>query len=155
MAAAQTLKEIIGCDLPLEEKIVLALAQHGNDDDITICDVGHRHLIPIAIAMLCNGTSPRTLCLRRNNIGTEGIAALAAALRNSSLKTLNLWDDTIGAEGAAALADALKENLSLQTLHLWNNNIGAEGAVALADALKGNSHTRTISDKKRGKKRAE
>ena len=83
-------------------------------------------------------------CLRLdlgwNNIGDEGAAALAGALKtNTALTTPYLWHNNIGDEGAAALAGALKTNTALTTLELWHNNIGDEGAAALAGALKTNT----------------
>ena len=89
-------------------------------------------------------------CLRlnlwNNNIGHEGAAALAGALKtNTTLTTLNLLENNIGHEGAAALAGALKTNAALTTLILsWNNNIGDEGAAALAGALKTNTALTTL-----------
>jgi Ran GTPase-activating protein (RanGAP) involved in mRNA processing and transport len=90
-------------------------------------------------------TSLQKLDLGSNNIGAEGAASLADALKaNTSLQILDLRYNVIGASGAAgaagaaALADALKANTSLQTLYLGVNNIGTEGAAAIADALKVN-----------------
>ena len=68
-----------------------------------------------------------------NDIGAEGAAALADALKeNTTLTALYLNGNDIGAEGAAALVDALKENTTLTTLlYLNGNDIDDEGAAAV------------------------
>ncbi|KAH7054878.1 hypothetical protein BKA57DRAFT_452489 [Linnemannia elongata] len=47
--------------------------------------------------------------------------------------------NSIGSDGVKALAGALKTNKTLTTLDLMCNSIGSNGAKALAEALKTNS----------------
>ena len=65
-----------------------------------------------------------------------GAAALAAALSTSALTHLHLARCDIGAEGAAALAAAMRGCDTLTHLFLdGNGRVGDEGAKALADAF--------------------
>lgn len=51
-----------------------------------------------------------------NNVGPEGITALAGALRgNDTLRTLELGYNPIGEKGAQALADVVKYDLKVRT----------------------------------------
>ena len=72
------------------------------------------------IASLVTGNKVLTnLVLLNNNIGDEGAAALASALRvNGVLKTLDLRYNGIGNEGAAALGKALEVDGVLNTLYI-------------------------------------
>ena len=80
-----------------------------------------------------------TLDLSCNQIGAEGAAALAEALKVSyTLTTLYLSSNQIGTEETAALAEALKVNCTLKDLDLGYNHIGDEGAAVLAEALEVN-----------------
>ncbi|CAK0835979.1 unnamed protein product, partial [Prorocentrum cordatum] len=97
------------------------------------------------VAVLAAVALPRLqmLNLSENNVGDEGAAALAAALRAPgalpSLQELHLGRNRVGDEGAAALAAALRAPgalPSLQTLNLRFNRVGDEGAAALAAALR-------------------
>ena len=70
------------------------------------------------------------------NIGDEGAAAIAEALKtNTTLTKLCLNTNNIGDEGARALYESLKSNSTLTTLNLSYNNISDEGAVAIANML--------------------
>eukprot|EP01094_Clydonella_sp_ATCC50884_P000033 TRINITY_DN10025_c1_g1_i3.p2 TRINITY_DN10025_c1_g1~~TRINITY_DN10025_c1_g1_i3.p2 ORF type:complete len:123 (-),score=9.81 TRINITY_DN10025_c1_g1_i3:322-690(-) len=71
--------------------------------------------------------------------------ALARLRTNDpSLTRLDLARINIGPEGAAHLADALRVNTSLERLDLWGNNIGPEGAAHLADALRVNTSLKRL-----------
>ena len=81
--------------------------------------------------------------LNHNNVGDEGMVAIADALKlsNSLLaKCTDVWlnNNSIGDEGVCALADSLKAGAmpKLHKLYLNDNNIGDEGAGALADAIR-------------------
>ncbi|CAK0835981.1 unnamed protein product [Prorocentrum cordatum] len=96
-------------------------------------------------AVLASVALPRlqSLDLSGNNVGDEGAAALAAALRAPgalpSLQKLDLRSNNVGDEGAAALAAALRAPGALprlQELDLSHNRVGDEGAAALAAALR-------------------
>jgi len=78
------------------------------------------------VALQFFGSNPTIIVWRTgrdNQIGNEGIKALAEALpgaRLSSLQTLGLWNNRIGDEGAKALFEALPRAAlgSLQQLSL-------------------------------------
>lgn len=75
-------------------------------------------------------------------VGDAGASQLAAALSHSScsLVLLNLYDCNIGVDGGAALAGALRTNRTLTALNVGaNKGIGDKGALLLFDALKTNS----------------
>lgn len=58
-----------------------------------------------------------TLDLGGNNVGSEGIKILAAAIRDSlTLRSLDLSYNPIGADGAAAISDVCKYDLKVFTL---------------------------------------
>merc|ERR1711935_891722 len=56
-----------------------------------------------------------------------------------AVTSLGLGFNNIGVDGAAAIAEALKTNTAVTTLYLGGNNIGVAGAVAIAEALKTNT----------------
>ena len=79
----------------------------------------------------------KNLDLHGNNIGSEGVVALADGLKScNNLQILNLYSNNIGVEGAVALADGLKSCNNLHKLYLSDNSIGDEGLEVLADGLK-------------------
>ncbi len=62
---------------------------------------------------------------------------IASALRgDTSLQSLDIGGNNIGPEGITALAEALKGNENLTTLELGYNPIGEAGAKALAAVIK-------------------
>ncbi|KAL1512428.1 hypothetical protein AB1Y20_005683 [Prymnesium parvum] len=61
------------------------------------------------------------------------------ALRHCPALPLSHTQNNIGAEGAAHIAEALKTNTSLTSLNLRGTNIGAEGAAHIAEVLKTNA----------------
>ena len=79
------------------------------------------------------------LDLRGNNVGDEGVAALAASLSvvNETLTNLDLGYNEIKDKGAYALAQALKNNgaASINTLGVANNYFTKFGEVALTEAV--------------------
>lgn len=78
----------------------------------------------------------QVLDLSKNNMGKEGIKALAEVLpRNHILEVLDLSKNQMGVSGANELAQALKGNKSLTMLNLFNNKIGYDGAKALAEKV--------------------
>jgi Ran GTPase-activating protein (RanGAP) involved in mRNA processing and transport/ankyrin repeat protein len=86
------------------------------------------------------------LRLERNGVGAGGARALSAALlaRGAALQHLDLSNNELGVEGAAVLADALKSNTTLRTLLLWRNRVGTDGAEAFAEALRCNGSLRCL-----------
>jgi Ran GTPase-activating protein (RanGAP) involved in mRNA processing and transport len=82
-----------------------------------------------------NNTTLIDLSLCLDEVGHEGVLAVAAALiKNRALARFELRDAG-GDSGATALAMALHQNTSLQELCLWRNSIGSIGASSLAAAL--------------------
>ena len=99
-------------------------------------------------------SSLTALNLFNNNIGKEGGAAIAEALKqvNGALTTLNLERNNLGDEGAKAIAEALLVNRSLKTLSLaqdsallQDSKFGTEGGVAFAKALKVNGSLTSLN----------
>ena len=80
-----------------------------------------------------------------NQIGSEGVEALAEVLKsNSTLQELNLFCNQAGDDGAIALAQALKSNSTLINLDLTDNHITSKGIDFIAQSLKSNSALRKI-----------
>eukprot|EP00657_Telonema_sp_P-1_P001726 TRINITY_DN1439_c0_g1_i8.p1 TRINITY_DN1439_c0_g1~~TRINITY_DN1439_c0_g1_i8.p1 ORF type:complete len:174 (+),score=24.84 TRINITY_DN1439_c0_g1_i8:78-599(+) len=96
-------------------------------------DLGHEGIARLAEA-LKGLPELLQLDLSRNKIGPEGAGILAEALKGSSrLEYLSLRGSHIG---AAKLVEALKVLPCLQHLNLADNEIGDEGAASVAQALK-------------------
>ncbi len=68
------------------------------------------------------------LHLHNNQIGDEGIKALAGALKDSSVKYVNVGGNRIGTDGFIALIKSVPK--TLETLDVGSNQIRAEGAQA-------------------------
>jgi len=90
-------------------------------------------------------TSLSVLDLQVNDIGNEGILAIAIALRtNSTLTDLNLRKNQFGDEGARALGQALEKNNTLEALSFSENNTANKGACAFAKALRTNTRLKSL-----------
>lgn len=106
-----------------------------------IGDVGCT-LIARALTVFPDSSSLHWVDLSYNNIGDEGIVALAKAFSDVSFKwstTLDVGNNKFGDVGAIALANALKEYDSLKhltTLTVAGNGIGPKGRTALEEARK-------------------
>lgn len=75
----------------------------------------------------------KVLDLSKNNLGKDGIKALAEVLpHNQIIEVLDLSKNNLGVPGASELAVALKGNKSLKFLNLFNNKVGFDGAKSLA-----------------------
>ena len=83
--------------------------------------------ISISKALMVNHT---LLALRMewNNIGDDGIAAIAGSLSNSSITILDVVGCCISVVGVSLLAGALSSNQKIGTLWLERNPITADGA---------------------------
>jgi hypothetical protein len=87
----------------------------------------------------------RELSLAYNEVGSEGVAAIGAAIgSNSTLTLLDLECCGVGGAGAAALAAGLATNSSLSDLQLSGNAIGRDGTIALARVLRINDTLQTL-----------
>ena len=84
----------------------------------------------------------KKLLFDTNNIGDDGVAALASGLRSigPSLKTLGLHDNSIGNEGLLALVTALESCTSLEELDLSDNDfsLATAGLRSLSDWIQSN-----------------
>jgi hypothetical protein len=88
------------------------------------------------------GASPlrklKYLYLYGNELGDEGVASLAKALKHEhtpALKELHLQSNRIRNAGLIALADVCKPSPKLSYLSLHDNSFGDEGLAALATAI--------------------
>ena len=87
-------------------------------------------ITPVFAPTLC-----AQLDLSGNNLGPEGAAALAPAIAVcASLTSLIIYSNQLGDEGMGAIANALKDSTvsQLASLDVRNNQIGPKGAEALA-----------------------
>ena len=66
-----------------------------------------------------------------NNIGDDGISAIAVALGNCNINELDVHECGITLTGARSLAAALSSNHTITELGLWNNPITVEGALLI------------------------
>lgn len=86
-----------------------------------------------------------TLYLAGNQLGAEGIASLALALRgNRTVKSLWLKRNPLHPEGIAHLATLLEENDTLETLDLVNTAVFDEGVAVLFKSLRHNRSLRSL-----------
>jgi hypothetical protein len=98
-------------------------------------DIGDEGVAAIAgVLPLCEGL--RRLDLSWNDIGPPGALTLAGALDQCGLHTLTLRGNRIGDRGCTALAHALGGGQSrLTQLDLWDQTVADRGVAALARAL--------------------
>ncbi|CAB9499596.1 NLR family, CARD domain containing 3 [Seminavis robusta] len=90
-------------------------------------------------------THIQELDLGSSNVGSEGCAAIAEAIkRNTILRSLTI-SKNIGPNGHLVLAEALKVNTALTTLNLSHHLISLKGWEALARGLSGNRSMTTLS----------
>ena len=71
--------------------------------------------------------SLQILDIPHNNIGDDGINAIARTLSNSQISELDVRGCGITLTGARPLAAALLVNNSIRILNVWNNPITVEG----------------------------
>ncbi|GAA2890846.1 hypothetical protein Acy02nite_74120 [Actinoplanes cyaneus] len=87
----------------------------------------------------------RHLLLGTNALGSEGLTAVAAALRpGHGIETLYLGCNRIGPDGVAILAERLAGDDTVRALWLKRNPVGDDGLARLAVALAANPHLRTL-----------
>jgi len=78
------------------------------------------------------------LSLSANNLGDDGIVAIAGALGKCNIDTLIIDECGINVTGAKALAESLLINKSITLLTLWDNPMTVEGARAIIESAVGN-----------------
>jgi len=79
--------------------------------------------------------SLKELHLSRNNIGDDGIKAIAGTLAVSHISELRVLNCGISPAGARSLAAGLLHNNSVITLDVSFNNFGDDGIIAIARVL--------------------
>ena len=94
--------------------------------------------ISISKMMIVNH-SLQELYMSCNNIGDDGISAIAGALGNCKINTLNVQECGITLTGATSLAAALSSNHTITELWLNNNLITVEGALLMVKSAVDNT----------------
>ena len=94
--------------------------------------------ISISKMMMVNH-SLQQLIMWGNNIGDDGISAIAGALGNCKINILNVVECYITLIGATSLAAALSSNHTIRVLLLRNNAITVEGALLIVKSAVDNT----------------
>ena len=89
--------------------------------------------ISISQALMVNQTLLE-LTMMGNQIGDDGITAIASSLSNISITLLDVRDCGISVVGVRSLAEAISSNQNIRTLWLWNNPITVNGARLIMKA---------------------
>ena len=74
-----------------------------------------------------------------NQIGDDGIIAIAGSLSNSSITLLDVRWCGISGIGVRSLAEAISSSHNIRTLWLWNNPITLDGAHLIMKAAVDNA----------------
>ena len=94
--------------------------------------------ISISKMMMVNH-SLQELIMWSNNIGDDGISAIAGALGNCKINTLDVEWCGITLTGAISLAAALSSNHTIRVLGLYGNPITVEGALLIVKSAVDNT----------------
>ena len=94
--------------------------------------------ISISKMMMVNH-SLQQLYMSHNNIGDDGISAIAGALGNSKFNILNVGNCGITLTGARSVAAALSSNHTISKLGLLGNPITVEGALLIVKSAVDNT----------------
>ena len=94
--------------------------------------------ISISKMMMVNH-SLQELRMSDNNIGDDGISAIARALGNCKINRLDVRQCGITLTGAKSLAEVLSSNHTIRELSLWNNPITVEGALLIVKSAVDNT----------------
>ena len=86
------------------------------------------------IGELLINCSLEVLNMGLNNIGDDGITAIAGALGKSRIRVLNVEQCGITIMGGKELSTALSTNQTIKKLYLWGNSINVEGARLILQA---------------------
>ena len=100
--------------------------------------------ISISNMMMMNH-SPQQLIMSGNNIGDEGISAIAKALGNCKINILHVDECGITVAGARIVATALSSHPTIRMLSLEHNRISVEGAQQIVEAAVNNTVTLIVS----------
>ena len=94
--------------------------------------------ISISKMMMVNH-SLQVLYMYNNNIGDDGISAIAGALSNCNIIILDVQECGITLTGATSLAAALSSNHTIRALLLEGNHITVEGALLIVKSAVDNT----------------
>ena len=94
--------------------------------------------ISISQALMVNQTLLE-LNIGDNQIGDDGITAIASSLSNSSITVLDVNGCGISVVGVRSLAEAISSNQNIRTLWLWNNPITVNGTRLIMKAAVDNA----------------
>ena len=94
--------------------------------------------ISISQALMVNQTLLE-LNMRDNQIGDDGITAIASSLSNSSITLLDVNECGISDVGVRSLVEAISSNQNIRTLRLWYNPITVDGARLIMKAAVDNA----------------
>ena len=94
--------------------------------------------ISISKMMMVN-YSLQELYMGYNNIGDDGISAIAGTLGNCKINILNVSECGITLTGATSLAEALSSNHTIRELWLSGNPITLEGALLIVKSAVDNT----------------
>ena len=94
--------------------------------------------ISISKMMMVNH-SLQELDMCGNNIGDDGISAIAGALGNCKINKLNVQECGITLTGAISLAAAVSSNHTITELELRDNPITVEGALLIVKSAVNNT----------------
>ena len=89
--------------------------------------------ISISKMMMVNH-SLQQLDIKVNNIGDDGISAIASALGNCKISELDVSGCGITLTGARSLATALYSSNTIRVLWLYSNPITVEGALLIVNS---------------------
>ena len=94
--------------------------------------------ISISQALMVNQTL-LVLYMDDNQIGDDGIIAIASSLSNSSITVLHVNYCGISVVGVRSLAEAISSNQNIRRLWLWSNPITVDGARLIMKAAVDNA----------------
>jgi Ran GTPase-activating protein (RanGAP) involved in mRNA processing and transport len=104
--------------------------------DLARCKMDDNAIASVAASLMKGKSRLTDLVLQDNDIGADGMAAIAASLRHATeLSILNFQSNYIGADGAIAVGGMLKDKLKLTQLWLGGNSLGNDGVTAIAASL--------------------
>ncbi len=120
------------------DELALALKSNQSITSITLENTGLdiNDAEKIAEIIRNNKKLKRLMIPFNQDIGNEGIAAIANALSTSSLNILDFTRVGIDNKGIKILVKGLQENNSLEAIFLGQNHIEDKGAKALAELIK-------------------
>ena len=99
----------------------------------------------ISISKMMMNHSLQELYMSNNNIGDDGISAIAGALGNCKINILNVQHCGITLTGAKSLAEALSSNHTIRELVLRDNPITVEGVLLIVKSAVDNTVCQRVS----------